>query len=194
MPELFDPRIEILPAAQKEIWPQLAPAPDLSFVLYGGTAVALHLGHRVSIDFDFFKAEPLEKARIEASFQFFRHARTLTSTIKLWGRRMNLVGAWVVDETDALTLERWGNVVLEFDESGGLSYTIRGDDKDEIIILRYQVEGSALITDQPSAPKVERTQFSFTPDGVLVLAFGGVPSRFVRTPTPPTRLKSSAVH
>jgi hypothetical protein len=77
MPDLFDPRIEILPQAQKEIWPQLAPAPDLSFVLYGGTAVALHLGHRVSIDFDFFKAEPLEKARIEASFQFVRDARTI---------------------------------------------------------------------------------------------------------------------
>jgi hypothetical protein len=67
MPDLFDPRIEILPQAQKEIWPQLAPAPDLSFVLYGGTAVALHLGHRVSI----------EKARIEANFQFVRNARTI---------------------------------------------------------------------------------------------------------------------
>jgi hypothetical protein len=77
MPGLFDPKIDILPAAQREIWPQLAPAPDLSFVLYGGTAVALHLGHRVSIDFDFFKAEPLEKARIEASFQFMRNARTI---------------------------------------------------------------------------------------------------------------------
>ena len=82
---------------------------------------------------------------------------------------MDLVGAWVVDETDAQALERWGNVVLEFDESGGLIYTICGDDKDEIIILRYQVEGSTLITDQPSAPQVERTQFSFTPDGVLIL-------------------------
>jgi hypothetical protein len=54
MPDPFEPRIDILPPAQKEIWPQLAPAPGLSFVLYGGTAVALHLGHRVSIDFDFF--------------------------------------------------------------------------------------------------------------------------------------------
>jgi hypothetical protein len=77
MPDSFDPRIDILPTAQKEIWPQLAPAPDLSFVLYGGTAIALQLGHRVSIDFDFFKAEPLEKARIETSFQFVRNARTV---------------------------------------------------------------------------------------------------------------------
>ncbi|HMM91411.1 nucleotidyl transferase AbiEii/AbiGii toxin family protein [Bradyrhizobium sp.] len=77
MPDQFDPRIEILPSAQKEIWRHLAPAPDLRFVLYGGTAVALHLGHRVSIDFDFFKAEPLDKALIETSFQFVRNARTL---------------------------------------------------------------------------------------------------------------------
>jgi hypothetical protein len=67
MLEQFDPRIEILPLAQKEIWPELAPAPGLSFVLYGGTAVALHLGHRVSIDFDFFKAGPLEKNKTEAT-------------------------------------------------------------------------------------------------------------------------------
>jgi hypothetical protein len=77
MPGPLEPRIETLPPAQKEIWPQLAPAPGLSFVLYGGTAVALHLGHRVSIDFDFFKSEPLEKATIESSFQFARNARTI---------------------------------------------------------------------------------------------------------------------
>ena len=77
MPDPFDPRIEILPPAQKEIWLQLAPAADLSFVLHGGTAVALHLGHRVSIDFDFFRTAPLEKIKIETSFPFVRHARTI---------------------------------------------------------------------------------------------------------------------
>jgi hypothetical protein len=55
----------------------LASAPDLSFVLYGGTAVALHLGHRVSVNFDFFRAEPLHKVDIEKSFQFIRNARTI---------------------------------------------------------------------------------------------------------------------
>jgi Nucleotidyl transferase AbiEii toxin, Type IV TA system len=77
MPDSFDPRIDTLPTAQKEIWPQLVPAPGLSFVLYGGTAVALQLGHRVSIDFDFFRAEPLDKASIEKSFGFVRNARTI---------------------------------------------------------------------------------------------------------------------
>jgi hypothetical protein len=77
MPEPFDPRIEILPPAQQEIWAQLAPAPRLSFVLYGGTAVALQLGHRVSVDFDFFGAEPLAKAHIETGFQFVPNARVM---------------------------------------------------------------------------------------------------------------------
>lgn len=45
MPEGFDPRIDLLPPPQREIWPQLGPAPELSFVLYGGTAVALQACH-----------------------------------------------------------------------------------------------------------------------------------------------------
>jgi hypothetical protein len=49
----------------------------LSFVLYGGTAVALHLGHRISVDFDFFGTEPFDKKAIENSFIFMRDAQTI---------------------------------------------------------------------------------------------------------------------
>jgi hypothetical protein len=77
MPDSFEPRTEILPRAQQEIWPLLAPAPGLSFVLYGGTAVALYFGHRISVDFDFFRAEPFAKKGIETSFAFMRDAQTL---------------------------------------------------------------------------------------------------------------------
>jgi Nucleotidyl transferase AbiEii toxin, Type IV TA system len=77
MPGSFEPKTSILPKAQQEIWPLLAPAPGLSFVLYGGTAVALHLGHRASVDFDFFRTEPLDKKDIETSFTFMRDARTI---------------------------------------------------------------------------------------------------------------------
>ncbi len=76
MPDSFEPRTEILHKAQQEIWPLLAPTPGLSFVLYGGTAVALHLGHRISVDFDFFSTEPLNKKDIETSIPFMRAART----------------------------------------------------------------------------------------------------------------------
>lgn len=75
MPPRFEPKTAILPPAQRQIWPQLAPAASLSFVLYGGTAVALHLGHRQSLDFDFFAAEPLVKTAIDASFEFMRDAQ-----------------------------------------------------------------------------------------------------------------------
>jgi hypothetical protein len=77
MPLSFEPHTAILPPAQREIWPQLAPAAALSFVLYEGTAIALHLGHRRSLDFDFFSAAPLDKPRLVKVFQFLKDARTL---------------------------------------------------------------------------------------------------------------------
>jgi hypothetical protein len=55
MSKRLDPKFEVLPAAQQQIWNVLAAAPRLGFVLYGGTAIALHLGHRRSIDFEFFR-------------------------------------------------------------------------------------------------------------------------------------------
>jgi len=55
----LDPRLDVLPEAQRLIWPELQATRDLSFVLYGGTAVALHLGHRQSEDFDFFRSQPV---------------------------------------------------------------------------------------------------------------------------------------
>ena len=46
-------RLDIMPAPQRRLWEELQTTPS-QFVLYGGTALALRLGHRVSIDFDFF--------------------------------------------------------------------------------------------------------------------------------------------
>jgi hypothetical protein len=59
---IFDPHFEILPLLQQFIWPLLAPVRKAGFVLYGGTAVALRLGHRQSVDFDFFIGKPLDKS------------------------------------------------------------------------------------------------------------------------------------
>jgi len=49
----FTPKLDILPTAQRRLWAELVAIPA-TFTLYGGTAIALHLGHRHSIDFDFF--------------------------------------------------------------------------------------------------------------------------------------------
>ncbi len=59
--------LEILPAAQRKLWPLLKDIPS-SFILYGGTAIALQLGHRISIDFDFFSDNPLDKEALLRQF------------------------------------------------------------------------------------------------------------------------------
>lgn len=55
----MQPRLDILPPQQRDLWPALAFVPR-RFVLYGGTAIALRLGHRESVDFDFFASEALD--------------------------------------------------------------------------------------------------------------------------------------
>jgi hypothetical protein len=57
------PCFDILPHAQMALWPKLAPCKDLGFVLYGGTAIALRIGHRSSVDFDFFSHIPLDEGK-----------------------------------------------------------------------------------------------------------------------------------
>ena len=49
----FSPKLNILPPPQRSVWKELKATPK-QFVLYGGTALALRLGHRISEDFDFF--------------------------------------------------------------------------------------------------------------------------------------------
>jgi hypothetical protein len=80
MPQRLEPKLGILPAAQQQIWSSLAPTPQLGFVLYGGTAIALHLGHRTSVDFDFFRTEALDKEQIRSSFPFVHGASVLQDT------------------------------------------------------------------------------------------------------------------
>jgi Nucleotidyl transferase AbiEii toxin, Type IV TA system len=70
MTSAFKPRMEILPPAQQRLWPELRPAAQLGFALYGGTAIALQLGHRESVDFDFFSDKPLDRDAIHAAFPF----------------------------------------------------------------------------------------------------------------------------
>jgi hypothetical protein len=69
----FTPRLDILPPAQRRLWDELAAVPG-EFVLYGGTAIALHLGHRQSVDFDFFGDRPLDPQRLAPSIPFLAGA------------------------------------------------------------------------------------------------------------------------
>lgn len=77
MTSVFDPHLHTLPEAQQRLWRQLKPALGLGFVLYGGTAIALRLGHRISVDFDFFRETALDHAELRDAFSFLRDATTL---------------------------------------------------------------------------------------------------------------------
>ena len=73
----FKPHLRILPRQQRALWPHLAPAKELGFVLYGGTAITLRLGHRESVDFDFFTEKPLGKAEIYAAMPLLKKGEVL---------------------------------------------------------------------------------------------------------------------
>lgn len=73
----FQPCLEILPPGQRRLWPELKATVELGFVLYGGTAIALRLGHRPSIDFDFFSEKPLNREAINTTLPFMAQAMVL---------------------------------------------------------------------------------------------------------------------
>lgn len=58
---------EILSPGQRELLPTMAQFVR-EYCLVGGTAIALHLGHRRSVDFDMFKLTPLRHKRILDAF------------------------------------------------------------------------------------------------------------------------------
>ncbi len=69
----FHLQLDILPLPQRRLWDEFASVPP-EFVLYGGTAIALHLGHRESVDFDFFGDHTFDPAKLESLVPFMAHA------------------------------------------------------------------------------------------------------------------------
>ena len=97
MADIFTPRLDILPAPQRRLWEELAGLPK-EFVLYGGTAVALHLGHRESVDFDFFGNCAFEPMQLLPRMAFLTNA-TVTQR---------------APNTLSVSLDRGGPVKLSF--------------------------------------------------------------------------------
>ncbi len=71
--QIFNPnQIEILPLVKQF---------KREFYLVGGTAIALHLGHRRSIDFDLFKFSPLKPKSILQTISGFEYQFTVTRRV-----------------------------------------------------------------------------------------------------------------
>jgi nucleotidyltransferase AbiEii toxin of type IV toxin-antitoxin system len=102
------PRLDVLPPSQRRLWADLDQIPS-GFVLYGGTALALRLGHRTSEDFDFFSNALFQPDELERRITFLTGAPRLQSS----------------PNTLVSLVEREGPVKISF--FGGLSLRRVGD-------------------------------------------------------------------
>ncbi len=110
MSETFTPRLDILPAAQRRLWPELAATPDY-FTLYRGTGIALRLGHRHSVDFDFFASAPFEPSKLMRELPYLRGASLRQAT----------------SDTLTVSVERGDPVQLSFFGGRGLGQVAPAD-------------------------------------------------------------------
>jgi len=91
-------------------------------------------------------------------------------------KQQDLIGTWKIDPTSS---DAYGNVNMTFDEDGGLKYSVHENGKEQIMLLRYFVDGDFLVTDQPSSPRRERTKITI--DGQkMTLDYEGKISSYTR--------------
>lgn len=116
MPVLV-PNLSMLPPSQRKLWPELGTTPE-AFTLYGGTALALRLGHRTSVDFDFFSDAPFDPERLASTIPYLKDAERVQ----------------VASNTLTCRVERGGAVLVSFFGGLGLGQ----------VAARDQVQGMAL--------------------------------------------------
>lgn len=99
---MIQPELKILPKPQLLLWNELISTPD-DFILYGGTALALRLGHRESIDFDFFSPKSFDPELLYKNISYLKNAKILQKS----------------KNTLTCSIERQGQILISF--FGGLN-------------------------------------------------------------------------
>jgi len=103
----FQPNFGILPDAQKALWPALAGTRGLGMVLYGGMAIALRLGHRPSIDFDFFGKDDLPSRDVlTQALPFLADAKILQQEKNM----LNVLASPLVDRGKTVNVQLFGGI------------------------------------------------------------------------------------
>lgn len=90
-----------------------------------------------------------------------------------------LLGTWRLMRADA-ALDFAPGVRMEFREDGDLHYHVDVGGRDQVIALRYRVEGDTLHTDNPSAPHSMSVRIEHGVGDVLMLDFAGALAWLVR--------------
>lgn len=76
----LEPDLTVLPEGQRELWNKLGESLPDKAVLYGGTAIALQLGHRESVDFDFFVLKSTDVLSLTQTLPYLKDCEVLFST------------------------------------------------------------------------------------------------------------------
>ncbi|MGI9215260.1 MAG: nucleotidyl transferase AbiEii/AbiGii toxin family protein, partial [Gammaproteobacteria bacterium] len=98
----LQPKINILPKSQLLLWNELSTTPN-DFILYGGTALALRLGHRKSVNFDFFSPKQFDPEELYNSIPYLKNSKILQKS----------------KNTLTCSVDRYGPVLVSF--FGGLN-------------------------------------------------------------------------
>ena len=155
---LRPPDLAILPEPQRALWASLRQIPT-GFVLYGGTALALRLGHRQSVDFDFFTSRAFSPGELQATIPFLQGGvvgQIEPNTLTVWvtplpnERAVNVsffggIGFPVIDRPDRLDPD--GIVVASLRDLAGTKAKVineRAELKDYLDIATLLDAGLAL--------------------------------------------------
>ncbi len=184
MPRLFTPRLEILPPVQRALWPRLAQLPA-RYVLYGGTAIALQLGHRDSEDFDFFCFEADEPVALLERHAVLEGAeitqlepRTLSCRVD--GVRLSFVSLPKLKALEApLLAADTGLPVAGLLDLAGMKAAVvsrRAEVKDYIDIDALLASGIGLDEVLAAAKAIHGPQFALHPALMALSYFDDVPT------------------
>jgi len=80
-----------------------------------------------------------------------------------------LFGEWELVRTDAVPADVGEGVRMRFTPDGALDFAFLGPEKDQIVRMVFKVRGRRIITDQPSHPRIEESEYSIEPNGLLSL-------------------------
>lgn len=184
---MFQPHLKILPNAQMALWPELVEIPQ-HFVLYGGTALALRMGHRESLDFDYFSSEDLIPGELLGNLSLLNGAKVLQNTNQTLVVDVDRNGPVKMSFFGGLTIGRVGEPemtpdgvlsvasLLDIAGTKAAVVTQRAESKDYIdlltiieagISLSYAMAAARALYGEPYNPLLTMKALSYFGDGDL---------------------------
>lgn len=196
---MFVPKLEILPAAQRALWSELEAIPA-EFVLYGGTAISVQLGHRQSVDFDFFGSHAFDPVLLYSRVPLLNGATVLQQAANTLTCRVERDGPVIVSLFGVPTLRRVAAPLIAQDNGlrvaslvdlAGMKAAVvqqRAEAKDYIDLHALLVAGiglpmalaaASVIYGERFNPQLTLKALSFFGDGDLPSLPGGIQERII---------------